>query len=71
MNMIEKMVMAIIKADAQLVEDEVPPTSQRWAEGIATACLTALSEPSEEMLRAGGMRTGEQWKAMIQSAQEG
>jgi len=56
-ELVERVALKIIAADSEAVEDEIAPTSPRWAEVIARAALSEifdwLEKPSAKTLDAG------------------
>lgn len=75
MKMVERLALAIIKADQEAVENEIEPTSQNWAMELAQAAIRALEVPTEGMVEAGQAADGtitakEVWSAMIAAARE-
>ena len=71
-EMVERVARAVIYADAEAVENEIEPTSPKWAIALARAAIAAMREPSEGMLRAAewpaSRRHADAWKTMIGAA---
>ena len=75
-EVIDRIGAAIVRADADAVEDEIEPTSQPWARRLARAAIEAMMRPTPAMVEAGqavdGTITAEPvWQAMLSAALHG